>query len=48
MPGKKKVSRIGCGRIQLAKPSNRVEPPREPVRTELAKLIERCLPKNSS
>lgn len=48
MPGKKKVSRIGCGRIQLAKPSSRVEAPREPVRTELAKLIERYLPKKDS
>jgi hypothetical protein len=48
MPGKKKVSRIGCGRIQLAKPSNRVEPPRKIVRTELAELIERCLPKKNS
>jgi hypothetical protein len=48
MPGKKKVSRIGCGRIQLAKPSNRVERPRKMVRTELAELIERCGQKDKS
>ncbi|MGA2326209.1 MAG: hypothetical protein ABSH05_07965 [Bryobacteraceae bacterium] len=48
MPGKKKVSRIGCGRIKLGKPSNRVEPPRVVVRTGLAELIERCLPKSNS
>jgi hypothetical protein len=47
MPGKKKITRIGCGRMSLGKPSNREEPPREPVRTALAELIERCLPKKN-
>lgn len=45
--GKKKVSHIGCGRINLGKPSSRLDPPREMARTELAKLIEQGRPKNS-
>jgi hypothetical protein len=45
--GKQKVTNIGCGRINLAKPSTRTDPPPEPPRTELAKLIEQYLPKNN-
>jgi hypothetical protein len=48
MPGKKKVSQIGCGRMKLGKPSNRIEPPPQPARTELAKLIERHRPESNS
>jgi hypothetical protein len=47
MPGKK-ITRVGCGRMSLGKPSNREEPPREPVRTALEELIERRFPKSNS